>query len=131
MARAVGHRLQTEVLVFVLCCVQALRAFDGGLLRFQLLNTTDGLQEFPPYQSADFVFMGNPNRRDPTTLFIAGDARGLLLATSGTALRGLTLDCLLAAANEQPALLAIHVLFMRNHNWWSDIFASCSDGAMV
>jgi len=74
-----------------------LRAFKDGLLRSQLLSTAEGIEEFPPFQRADFIIMDNPNRRDPTTLFIAGDKR----------------------ANEQPNLLTIHILFMRNHNWWA------------
>lgn len=75
----------------------ALRLFKDGLLGFQFINTTFGVEEFPLNQTANFVFMGNPNRADPTTLFIAGDAR----------------------ANEQPALLAIHILLLRNHNFWA------------
>ena len=65
-----------------------------------LLLTCSLCPAVPPFQDKNQTFMDNPNRRDPTTLFLAGDKR----------------------ANEQSMLLALHVLFLRSHNWWARRF---------
>jgi hypothetical protein len=82
---------------------QALRAFRGGKLQTQEVNTTASHQ---PSSYLPFNTMGVPTRTrpgmDPSRLFAGGDAR----------------------TNEDWIVLAVHTLFLREHNRLCDMLSS-------
>jgi hypothetical protein len=67
-----------------------LRTFSGGLLKTTMLN---GL-ELPPINTANLPVEDNANHYNTSQLYLLGDVRG----------------------NENPALTALHTLFIREHN---------------
>ena len=72
----------------------ALRTFSGGLLA-----TSEG--NFPPYNTANLE-VDTIGPQDPTSIFLCGDVR----------------------ANENVALLSVHTLFVREHNYWATRLAT-------
>ena len=78
--------------------VEALRVHEGGRLL-----TNDG--DLLPWNTA-LIEMENPDKRPLDQLFMAGDVR----------------------ANENPALISMQTLWLREHNYWADTLAEQHPG---
>lgn len=74
-----------------------LRSFEGGKLRMQ--EDTTSAADMLPDADADSFMAGDIEGDDP--VYLAGDVR----------------------ANENPNLLSLHTLFVREHNYWADQLA--------
>ena len=74
-----------------------LRSFEGGKLRVQDDTTSAG--EMLPDADADSFMAGDIEGEDP--VYLAGDVR----------------------ANENPNLLSMHTMFVREHNYWAERIA--------